>query len=86
MTSCAFINENSVAIVNKEPAECELVAYLGQVFSDNRESGVNTLQRDTLREGGNTLYLDPSKQSVVAKIVGGRYLSIGSAYLCAEEI
>lgn len=87
MTSCAFIQEDSVAIVDQEPDknECELIAYLGQVFSDSRESGVNALQRDTVRAGGNTLYLPSSKQSVLAKIVGGRYLSIGTAYLCAEN-
>lgn len=83
--SCAFIQEDNVTIVKLKPTECEFINYLGQVLSDSREDGINKLQRDTIRLGGNTLYLPPGKQTVLAKIVGGRYLSIGSAYLCQDN-
>ena len=83
--SCAFIKEDRVAVVTLEPKECEFLAYLDQVHSNSWKEGINELQRDTIRLGGNRLYLPPDEQTVLVKIVGGKFLSIGTAYLCADK-
>ena len=85
VTSCAFIQEGSVAVVKSEPTNCEFIRYLGQALEDSWEEGINKLKRDTIRAGGNTLYLPADKQTVLRKSIGSRYLSIGSAFLCPDD-
>lgn len=83
-TGCAYIQQDSVAVVGEEPVDCEFIAFLPHTTADSWEEGVSKLQRETIRQQGNALYLPPDKQTVLAKHVGGRYLSIGSAYRCSD--
>lgn len=84
VSACAFIQQGSVRVVEQEPTECEFIAYLPHTFADSYEEGINKLKRETIRREANTLFLPPDKQTVLAKRVGGRFLSIGSAYRCPD--
>lgn len=82
ITSCAFIQAGDIKVVKVEPDECEFKGFLSHAFTDDRESGINLLKRDTVRSGGNTLYLPPKRQAVLGGSLNLEYLSIGSSYLC----
>ena len=69
-------------MVKQEPTNCEFLGYLNHSLADSWDEGIGKLKRDTIRQGGDTLYLIPGKQTVLAKSINGKYLSIGSAYLC----
>ena len=84
VSSCSYIQARDVNIVKVEPKECEFLGYLDQAFADNRKDGDSKLQRSTIHSGGNTLYLPPDKQEVLAGFKEYVYLSVGSAYLCPE--
>lgn len=85
LSACAYIQQDSVTVVQHQPADCAFIAYLPHTSADSWEEGINRLRRETIRQQGDTLYLPPDKQTVMAKRVQGRYLSIGSAYRCAGE-
>lgn len=84
-TACAYIQQDGVDVVESEPSSCEFIAFLPHTMADSYEEGIKKLQRETVRREGNTLYLPPEKQTVLAKKVGGRFLSIGSAYRCPDK-
>ena len=78
-----MIEANYVDVVTEEPEHCEFLKYLDQAFTDNKKEGVSELRESTVIAGGNTLYLPPDKQEVLAGRLKRVFLAVGSAYECS---